>query len=184
MLERGARVAGSNAIYHALDFDNVEALELLLRHGGDPNEPARNPPLTEWGSPLLWAIRRRRSRRCIETLLDAGANPLATTPDGVSAYRLALQFGLREVADLLRESAAPEPIPDEEAFIAACACGDEAEAQRIRARRPDLPEALSAPQLRLLPDLAAEGNDVGVEADGQARLAHRGARRRLEWVSA
>ncbi|MET3844940.1 hypothetical protein [Bradyrhizobium sp. OAE829] len=162
LLERGARVAGSNAIYHALDFDNVAALELLLQHGGDPNEPARNSPLNEWGSPLLWAIRRRRSRRCIETLLDAGANPLAATPDGVSAYRLALQFGLREVADLLRASAAHEPIPDEEAFIAACACGDEAEARRIRAGRPDLPETLPASQLRLMPDLAAEGNDVGV----------------------
>ncbi|MBR1267891.1 hypothetical protein JQ629_10280 [Bradyrhizobium sp. AUGA SZCCT0222] len=162
LLERGAHVAGSNAIYHALDFDNVAALELLLQHGGDPNEPARNSPLTDWGSPLLWAIRRRRSRRCIETLLDAGANPLAATPDGVSAYRLALQFGLREVADLLRASAAHEPIPDEEAFIAACACGDEAEARRILARRPDLPETLPASQLRLLPDLAAEGNDVGV----------------------
>ncbi|MBR1199835.1 hypothetical protein JQ634_17110 [Bradyrhizobium sp. AUGA SZCCT0240] len=162
LLERGARVAGSNVIYHALDFDNVVALQLLLQNGGDPNEPARNSPLTDWGSPLLWAIRRRRSRRCIETLLEAGANPLAATPDGVSAYRLALQFGLREVADLLAASAADEPIPEEEAFIAACACGDEAEARRIRARRPDLPETLPASQLRLLPDLAAEGNDVGV----------------------
>ena len=114
LLERGARVAGSNAIYHALDFDNVAALELLFQHGGDPNEPARNPPWTDWGSPLLWAIRRRRSGRCIEALLNAGANPQATTPGGVSAYRLALQFGLGDVADLLRGMTAPDPIPEEE----------------------------------------------------------------------
>src|SRR5262249_31960642 len=60
LLEHGARIDGTNALYHALDFDNIAALELLLAHGADPNEPARNAPITDWGSPLLWAIRRRR----------------------------------------------------------------------------------------------------------------------------
>ena len=161
LLEHGARVAGSNAIYHALDFDNVATLELLLQHGGDPNEPACNPHLTEWGSPLLWAI-RRRSRQCIQVLLKAGANPRATTSNGVNAYRLALQFGLGEVADLLRGITGPEPVTDEERFIAACARGDEVEAGRIRAERPDLPDRLSPQQLRLLPDMAAAGADAGV----------------------
>jgi len=75
LLEHGARIDGSNALYRSLDLDNAAALELLLRHGGDPNEPARNPPLTDWGSPLLWAIRRRRSHRHVEALLQAGADP-------------------------------------------------------------------------------------------------------------
>src|SRR6202050_2502492 len=69
LLENGARISGSNALYRALDFDNLALLELLLRHGADANEPASNPPLTDWGSPLLWAIKRRRSRAHVEALL-------------------------------------------------------------------------------------------------------------------
>ncbi|MBR0798442.1 ankyrin repeat domain-containing protein [Bradyrhizobium jicamae] len=162
LLEHGARIAGSNAMYKVLDSENVAALELLLHHGGDPNEPAGNAPLTDCGSPLMWAIRRRRSRRCIATLLDAGANPKVATPDGISAYRFALQFGLTDVADLLRERTVAEPLADSEQFVAACAGGDTAEAHRIQAERPDLPAALSTQQLRLLPELAAAGVDDAV----------------------
>ncbi|MCC8959912.1 ankyrin repeat domain-containing protein [Bradyrhizobium sp. Pear77] len=162
LLEHGARIAGTNAMYKVLDDENVAALELLLRHGGDPNEPARNAPLTDCGSPLMWAIRRRRSRRCIATLLDAGADPHITTPSGLSAYRYALQFGLTEVAELLRERIGNETLADDERFVAACSSGNESEAQRIHAERPDLPGALSAQQLRLLPELAASGADDAV----------------------
>ena len=77
----------------------------------------------------------------------------------MSAYRLALQFGLEEVAASARTRRNAESIPEEEQFLAACARGDEAEARRIRARRPDLPAGLSQAQLRLLPDLTAEGGD-------------------------
>jgi Ankyrin repeats (3 copies) len=161
LLEHGARIAGSNALYHALDFDDAAILELLLRQGADPNEPARNPPLTDWGSPLLWAIRRRRSRRHVEALLTAGADRSATTPTGISAYRLALQLGLGEVAELLDENGGAEPISEEEQFIAACARGDEVEARRIRSKRPDLPGSLSQAQLRSLPDMISEGGDEG-----------------------
>jgi len=161
LLENGARIGGSNAFYHALDFDNFAALELLLQHGADPNEPLVNSPHTEWGSPLLWAIKRRRSRRHVAALLKAGADPLVSTLSGVSAYSLALQLGLGEVAELLRENGGATPISEEERFIAACARGDEAEAQRIRTGRPDLPASLQEAQLRLLPDLAAEGGDDG-----------------------
>jgi hypothetical protein len=163
LLEKGARIGGSNALYHVLDYDNFAALELLLQHGADPNEPLVNSPFTEWGSPLLWAIRRRRSRRHVAALLKAGADPSASTLSGVSAHGLALQLGLSEVAELLRENGGAKPIPEDEQFIAACARGDEAEARRIRARRPDLPGSLPAARLRLLPDLAAEGGDEGAK---------------------
>ena len=162
LLEHGARIAETNAIYRSLDLDNAAPLELLLQHGGDPNEPARHPPLSDWGSPLLWAIRRRRSIRHVKALLEAGADPSKTTPTGLSAYRLALQFGLVEVAELLRGRTGAEPISDEERFVAACARGDEREARALAARHPDLPASLPEAQLRLLPDIAAGGESEGV----------------------
>jgi hypothetical protein len=159
LLDHGARIEGTNALYRAMDLENAAPLELLLSHGGNANEPARNRPLTDWGSPLLWAIRRRRSRRHIEALLAAGADPSATTPAGITAYKLALQFGLTDVAALLGQD---EPLSEEEQFVAACASADEIAARRIGARRPDLPGALSPTQLRLLPDIAAEGGNAAV----------------------
>jgi hypothetical protein len=101
LLEHGARIPESNAIYRAMDLDDDTALKLLLAHGGDPNEPARNPPLTDWASPLAWAIRRRRPRHA-KALLDAGADVSRPAADGASPYQLALRFGLSEVAALLR----------------------------------------------------------------------------------
>jgi hypothetical protein len=158
LLARGARIAGSNAIYRAIDLDDDGPLKLLLQHGGDPNEPARNTPLTDWGSPLAWAIYRRHPRHA-KALLEAGADTLRPTADGVTPYRLALQFGLSDIAELLRAQADEPEISDEERFVAACARVDASEARAIHAQRPDLPASLSAAQLRLLPEMVAAGAD-------------------------
>jgi len=162
LLEHGARIAESNAIYRAIDLEYDTALKLLLAHGGDPNEPARNAPLTDWGSPLAWAIYRRRPLHA-KALLDAGADPSRATQEGISPYRLALQFGLTEAAASLKAQTDAPDISDDERFVAACARGDEAKAHAVASRRPDLPAALSAAQLRLLPDMAAAGADDVVE---------------------
>ena len=162
LLEAGARISGTNALYRVLDLDRLDALRLLLAHGADPNEAAGGPSTSEWGSPLLWAIRRRRSAAHAAALLEAGADPAATTPDSVSAEVWALRFGLPEVASLLADSGRAVPLPAEEQFIAACARGDEAAARRLRNERPDLPGTLAESQLRLLPELAAVGRAEAV----------------------
>jgi ankyrin repeat protein len=163
LLEAGARVVGTNALYRALDLDDAEILRLLLAHGADPNEAApAGAPVSAWGRPLLWAIRRRRSPAHVEALLQAGADPAARTPDGTDAATLALRYGLPEVAALLvRAGVTPQDTPAER-FLAACARGDEAEARRLQALHPEWPRALPDARLQLLPELAAQGHGEAV----------------------
>jgi hypothetical protein len=158
LLEAGARIGGSNALYRALDLDDIAPLELLLAHGADANEPPSGPPTAEWGSPLLWAIRRRRSAAHVALLLNAGAEPCAKTPRGESAVALAHRFGLPEAARLIREAGGDgRDLSPEEAFLAACARADEPLARRFMAERPDMLAGLTPPQVAVLPELAAEG---------------------------
>lgn len=164
LLKAGARVGGSNALYRACDLDDPGAIRLLLANGGDPNEPARGPPTSRFGRPLAWAIHRRRSVAHVAALLDAGADPRATTPAGVDMVRLARDHGLGEVAAMLAEVTGAPPPTDEDLFVAACAAGDGATADAIRRRRPELPAGLPADRHGLLPDLAALGERAGVMA--------------------
>jgi hypothetical protein len=158
LLQAGARVTGTNALYRSLDLDDVEPLRLLLANGGDANEPAGSKPSSDYGTPLMWAIRRRRSLAHIEALLAAGADPSARAPKGVSAFALAQQYGLPEVADLLRQAAgAADGLSAEDEFVAACARCDKPHARKLLSERPDIMGALSDDQLRTLPELAALG---------------------------
>ncbi|MDH6166784.1 ankyrin repeat protein [Variovorax boronicumulans] len=157
LLKAGARVEGTNALYRVLDLDRLESLQLLLAHGGDPNEAAPGEPTSDWGRPLLWAIRRRRSAAHIEALLDAGADATVRTPEGIDAHTLALRFGLTDVARVIAQrTGGNAQLPPDEQFIAACARGDEPAARRIQAEHPQVLAMLSPTQLRLLPELAAQ----------------------------
>lgn len=165
LLDAGARITGSNAMYRALDLDDVSALQLLLDHGGDPNEPPLGPPTSDWGSPLLWAISRRRSLAHLQALLAAGARADARAPDGVSAHTLALRFGQVEVAELLeRAGACREPLASDDVFVAACARGDAESARAIQQLHPGVIDALDDARLRMLPELAAQGCVAAVKA--------------------
>lgn len=149
LLAAGATVTGTNAMYAVADHDDADVLALLLEHGGDPNEPSPS-----WGSPLLFALRRRYSTAFVRLLLDAGADPAAVGPEGVDAHRLALRFGLPDIAALLPASGTDDPA---ERLIAACTSGDGETARRLLAAHPGLTSTLDAGQRRLLPDLAAAG---------------------------
>ena len=157
LLEAGAKVDGTNAIHHQLDRENIDGLRLLLEYTHDINHVSTTLP-----NPLIWAIHRGRSAAHVEALLAAGADPHASTTHGLSAWRLAMQSGLREVAGLLERAGAGESLSAEELFVSACSACGEPTARGLLSAHPGLFSRLSPVQLHLLPHLASTGNDRAV----------------------
>jgi len=156
LLAAGARPAGSHAVFRVLDFDRLEGLTLLLSHGADPNERVAS------NAPIHHAILRGRSAAHVTALVDAGADPTSKGVDGLGAYRLALRYGLADVADALRARGVEERLSPEDLFLAACARADTLAAADVLARHPRLVDTLSGEALRLLPDLAQQGRGDAV----------------------
>jgi ankyrin repeat protein len=157
LLEHGVRIAGTNAIANSIGAAGNESLRLLLAHGGDPNEVS-----AQGFKPIFSAIRYRLPVSTIKLLLDAGADPHARMPDGQGAYAYAMELGLTQIAALLKEVGAGQELSEEDAFVAACARADEAEARRLLAQRPDLFATLGVTRLRRLPEFAMTGRDDAV----------------------
>jgi ankyrin repeat protein len=156
LLDAGARVEGTNTLARSLDYDDPERLRLLLSHCKDLNQHDSHA--------LTHAILRGRSLTQIQMLLDAGANPEAKNRDGITPYRFALLCGRPDVADVLRQGTPPESLSAEDAFVAACARGDAAEARKRLVDNPALLRNLSEKQLQQLPTLAEQGNLSAVKA--------------------
>ncbi len=149
LLAHGVRIDATNALKHALDHLDPEPVRLLLEAGADPNE------LEPWGETALHhAIRRGRGPAQVDLLLRHGAAIDATNRDGHTAYAMARRLGDRAIADHLRARGANEALSDVDAFLAACADGDERAARDRLARDPDLVARLADPDRALLVEAA------------------------------
>lgn len=156
LLAGGARVTGTNALFRALDFERPDSLRLLLANGGDANEGGAH------ASPLAHAIRRRRSVDVVAMLLDAGADPRWRNAHGIGLWQLARRMGLTDIANRLRDAGAATDEGDADAFLAACASADRVTVRAMLDAEPTRISKLTEDQLRLLPELAANGCDDAV----------------------
>ena len=134
-------------------------MQWLLEHGADPNVPSyagRETPLhriAEFGHGVDLA----------ELMLGHGADPARPRADGRTPYELAMRVGNVAIANLLRSlGAAVEPLRPIDAFLSACAAGDEPGARRLLEADPDLRTELLEHERHAVLRAAESGKDGAV----------------------
>ena len=127
LLKHGAKSDGTNALPRALDFENLEMVQLLLEAGASPNLTVPDHPS---GMPmdsvpsLHQAVRRGRSVAVIELLLKYGADPDAVWKEH-TAYATARIYGNSAAAEYLKAQGHASQLSANEQVLAACADGVE-----------------------------------------------------------
>ncbi len=153
LVQAGARWQGTNALLRQLDHDDLPGLQQALSLGADADEAGPGGQ-----RPLHHALLRGRDVRFVRLLLQHGADARALDEQGRSTAGYAARAGDAESLALLLEHGATLPRTDEEAFLSACAAGDEAAARAHLAQFPDALGHLGEEGLRLLPDQAQRGH--------------------------
>jgi ankyrin repeat protein len=108
LLEAGPhRGRVSYALARILDFENPRGVELLLRHGADPN---LRVPWMHDRTHLHRAIAYGRSLPIIRMLVEHGGDTNATDDRGVTPLGYAIRHGRDDLAALLREAGADDAL--------------------------------------------------------------------------
>ncbi len=164
------------ALSAPISNDDLDGVRLLLDAGADPRRYLSDEEDPEPRSALHGAIRCRCSLDLIELLLVHGADVELPGSDGRSPYALAVGFGRRDVAELLRRHGARDDASEADRFLSACLLADRAAATQALDVSPDLVAGLDEAQRTAALIQAAEvGNtaavclmlDVGFPVDGK-----------------
>lgn len=151
LMEFGVSTHGTNALPRALDFDDTEAVRLLLAHGADPNEAVDGHPSGE-PVPSIPALHQAARRMCSaeigQLLLDNNADAKLVWK-GHSAYATARIHGNDEFARLLEHRGLATDLSPIEEVLANCAKGT------VPSTKLDL-KTLNEEDRRLLTQLAWE----------------------------
>jgi ankyrin repeat protein len=140
-----------------LDWHDDEGVAWLLAHGADPNF------LSHWGDrPLHHALSRGNPLAYFELLLDHGGDPTLPAKDGTTAYAAAARMARADVLDLFERRRFAVTLHGDDAFLEACARGDEAGARRVVAGDPSVVQRLQSQNSGLLVDFAGSGNTAAV----------------------
>ncbi len=144
-------------LHRKLDWKHYEGVVWLLDHGADPNQ------MSPWGPrALAHALGRTSPLRYFRLLLDHAADPTLPSADGTLPSALAARMGRADVLDLFAQRGFPVVVTGDDAFLAACARGDEAAARACTVSEPGLVGRLQASDGALLADFAGAGNTDGV----------------------
>ena len=191
LLDAGANPTDGVTSHIAGGGGNLDALELLLRHGLNVNGiPQGVPPLVymmlwadtpagprwlldhgadpnlPWGndgeSPLHVAA-RRWDLPMVERLVAHGADVTRRRNDGATPHSLAALYGNPDIATWLLAHGAVDELSTLDRFIAACARADRDTAQAILSSRPSLRTELRPEHHLMLHRPAESGNTAVLE---------------------
>lgn len=138
------------------NWHDDEGVHWLLEHGADPNWPL-------WGSrPLHSALRHGTPIHYFEWLLDHGADPSLPDKNGMLPAAEAARQGRADVLELFERRGIVIALEDDDAFLAACARANEAEARRFAEADPSIVGRLQSQNPGLLADFAGAGNTAAV----------------------
>jgi hypothetical protein len=146
-------------LHRKLDWHHLEGIAWLLEHGADPNRPNHH---FRCSSALHHALGRCCGRRYFELLLDHGADPMLPAQYGPSPGALAARLGRADILDLFRQRGFSCTLAGDDAFLEACARGDEPLARQALAAEPGLVARLQAEDRALVAEFAGAGNTAGV----------------------
>jgi ankyrin repeat protein len=173
LLARGADPNDGESVYHAVEADSTECLELLLGAGATVrgtnalgnaiNDAAKVRMLLERGDllpadPELGdALLHARAPAVVKLLIEHGASLDVRDPDGLTPYARAARFRSEETMRILAGVGASTELDPAAEWIGAVIRGDDQRAARVKAEHPDL--VLRDEDLEQLPRWASAGDD-------------------------
>lgn len=149
LVQYGVDINATPALFRKLDFEDYDGVKWFLAHGAD-----LDLTLGEGATPLHWAVYRGRSSSIVELLLKHGAQVDAKRSDGKTAYRLAVRYGDKEVADLLRKYGAVNDTDPIDWLFCAYAAANKPEVLNILQHTPSLLSSLSDDDRNMLLEFA------------------------------
>ncbi len=153
LLSRGAKLKGTNGLLRALDFDRIEAVQLLLDAGADPNDSDFKE------NALHHAIRRGRSGEFGLLLAKYGVNLRGKSIDGFDVLTHAGLRGGSGMVEAMAKLGLSYPLDEIELFATYVSNGELERADQILATSPKIASKLT-PQLVSIINDAAWAGDV------------------------